>query len=51
MMPQNNLNQKETKDNVEDNPALSNVIKQNIRTIIRLRLDAAHKRGIQGPDR
>ena len=46
-MQQSSLNQKETKDNVEDNPALSNVIERNIRTIIRLRLDAAHKRGIQ----
>jgi len=47
MMQQSSLNQKESKDNAEDNPALSNVIERNIRTIIRLRLDAAHKRGIQ----
>lgn len=46
-MQQSSLNQKETKDNVEDNPALSNVIERNIRTIIRLRLDAANKRRIQ----
>ncbi|MDD5274163.1 MAG: DUF1003 domain-containing protein [Methylovulum sp.] len=31
----------------EDNPALSNVIEQNIRTIIRLRVKAAAERGLQ----
>ncbi len=31
----------------EDNPALSNVIERNIRTLIRLRLKAARERGMQ----
>jgi uncharacterized membrane protein len=31
----------------EDNPALSNVLERNIRTIIRLRLQAAQERGLQ----
>jgi uncharacterized membrane protein len=31
----------------EDNPALSNVLERNIRTIIRLRQQAAHERGVQ----
>lgn len=31
----------------EDNPALSNVIERNIRTLIRLRLKAARERGVQ----
>jgi uncharacterized membrane protein len=31
----------------EDNPALSNVLERNIRTIIRLRLQAARDRGLQ----
>lgn len=31
----------------EDNPALSNVLERNIRTIIRLRLEAARDRGLQ----
>jgi len=30
---------------LEDNPALSNVLERNIRTIIRLRLEAARRRG------
>lgn len=34
-------------DDTEDNPALSNVIERNIRTIIRLRLMAARARGVQ----
>jgi len=46
-MQQSKLNQKEGKDNAGDNPALSNVIERNIRTIIHLRQDAAYKRGIQ----
>ena len=46
-MEQSRLNQVETADNAEDNPALSNVIERNIRTIIRLRLKAAHERGLQ----
>jgi uncharacterized membrane protein len=31
----------------EDNPALSNVLERNIRTITRLRLEAARERGVQ----
>ena len=46
-MEQSRLNQMETADNAEDNPALSNVIERNIRTIIGLRLKAAHARGVQ----
>ena len=46
-MQQSRLNQVETADNAEDNPALSNVIERNIRTIIGLRLKAAHERGLQ----
>jgi len=46
-MQQSRLNQVETKDNAEDNPALSNVIERNIRTIIHLRLKAARERGLQ----
>jgi uncharacterized membrane protein len=46
-MQQSPLNQMETADNADDNPALSNVIERNIRTLIRLRLDAARERGLQ----
>jgi uncharacterized membrane protein len=46
-MQQSRLNQVETADNAEDNPALSNVIERNIRTIIGLRLTAAHERSLQ----
>lgn len=46
-MQQSVQNQNETVDNAEDNPALSNVIERNIRTIIHLRLKAAHERGLQ----
>jgi uncharacterized membrane protein len=46
-MQQSLLNQMETADNTDDNPALSNVIERNIRTLIRLRLDAARERGLQ----
>ena len=46
-MQQSRLNQVETADNAEDNPALSNVIERNIRTIIHLRLQAASERGLQ----
>ena len=46
-MQQSRLDQVETADNAEDNPALSNVIERNIRTIIRLRLKAAGERGLQ----
>jgi uncharacterized membrane protein len=41
------LNQAESADHVDDNPALSNVIERNIRTIIDLRLQAARARGLQ----
>ena len=46
-MQQSLLNQMTTADNAEDNPALSNVIERNIRTIIHLRLEAAGERGLQ----
>ena len=46
-MQQSRVNQMETADNAEDNPALSNVIERNIRTIIDLRLKAAGERGLQ----
>ena len=46
-MRQSLLKQMETADNAEDNPALSNVIERNIRTIIHLRLEAARERGLQ----
>ena len=46
-MQQSLLNQMKTADNAEDNPALSNVIERNIRTIIHLRLEAAGERGLQ----
>ena len=46
-MRQSPLNQKETADNAEDNPALSNVIERNIRTIIHLRTKAASERNLQ----
>lgn len=37
----------EVSEQPEDNPALSNVIERNIRTIVRLRLKAARERGLQ----
>jgi uncharacterized membrane protein len=46
-MQQSRVNQIETADNAEDNPALSKIIERNIRTIIRLRLKAADQRGLQ----
>lgn len=48
-MQPSHLTQKETADNAEgkDNPALSNVIERNIRTIIHLRTKAAHERNLQ----
>jgi uncharacterized membrane protein len=46
-MQQSRLSQVETADNAEDNPALSNVIERNIRTIIGLRLTASHERSAQ----
>lgn len=42
-----NLNQEDTEDHAEDNPALSDVIERNIRTIISLRLKAAQERNLQ----
>ena len=41
------LNQEEKEDHAEDNPALSQVIEKNIRTIIHLRLKAARERSVQ----
>jgi uncharacterized membrane protein len=46
-MQQSRQNQMETADNAGDNPALSNVIERNIRTIINLRLKAGIERGLQ----
>ncbi len=46
-MQQSRLNREEKEDHVGDNPALSNVVEQNIRTIIRLRLKAAQERSWQ----
>ena len=46
-MPQRLLNQTEQADHVGDNPALSDVIERNIRTIIELRQQAAQARGVQ----
>ena len=46
-MQQGRLNPAERADHAGDNPALSNVIKRNIRTIIQLRLKAARERGVQ----
>jgi len=40
-------NRGEKKDQEQDNPALSKVIERNIRTIIHLRANAAHQRGLQ----
>ncbi len=46
-MQKNRLNQTEKEDHAEDNPALSNVIERNIRTIINLRQKAALERSFQ----
>jgi uncharacterized membrane protein len=46
-MQQSRLNQEQPGDNAEDNPALSKVVERNIRTIIRLRLQAARARSVQ----
>ena len=46
-MQQRRLNQEEQADHAEDNPALSQVIERNIRTIIQLRLRAARARSVQ----
>ncbi|MCC5652613.1 DUF1003 domain-containing protein [Nostoc sp. XA013] len=42
-----NEEEKEYFDYEDDNPALSKIIERNIRTIIRLRLQAANKRNLQ----
>lgn len=46
-MQQNRLEGEEKADHAEDNPALSHVVEQNIRTIIRLRLEAARAQSLQ----
>jgi uncharacterized membrane protein len=46
-MKQSLLNQMHPADDAEDNPALSNVVERNIRTILRLRREADRKRGLQ----
>jgi uncharacterized membrane protein len=46
-MQQRGMNPAERADHADDNPALSNVIERNIRTIIDLRLQAARARGLQ----
>lgn len=48
-MQQSSMNEEEKKyfDYEDDNPALSKIIERNIRTIIRLRLQAANKRNLQ----
>ena len=46
-MQQRGLNPAERADHAGDNPALSNVIERNIRTLIDLRLQAARARGLQ----
>jgi len=46
-MQQRGLTQAERADHADDNPALSDVIERNIRTIIDLRLRAARARGVQ----
>src|ERR1044071_9051746 len=48
-MQPGSVNSEDTDDHAEDNPALSNVIERNIRTIIGLRLKAARERNL--PDR
>ena len=46
-MQQSRLNPEEKEEHTGDNPALSNVIERNIRTIIQLRLKAARERSLQ----
>lgn len=46
-MQQNLLDRKEKAEHAEDNPALSHVVERNIRTIIRLRLQAARAQSVQ----
>ncbi len=41
------MTQAERADHADDNPALSDVIERNIRTIIGLRQQAAQARGVQ----
>ena len=46
-MQQSRLKQEDKADHAEDNPALSNVVERNIRTIIQLRLKAARAHSVQ----
>lgn len=46
-MPPTSTNDENPDDYQDDNPALSNVVERNIRTIVRLRLQAARARGMQ----
>jgi uncharacterized membrane protein len=46
-MQKNDLIRNENEDKKKDNPALSKVIEQNIRTIIHLRTKSASERGLQ----
>lgn len=46
-MQQTRLERQEQADHAEDNPALSHVVERNIRTIIRLRLQAARAQSVQ----
>jgi uncharacterized membrane protein len=48
LMQQSQLNPIDKEDPKNDNPALSNVIERNIRTIIHLRTKAANERSLQG---
>lgn len=46
-MQQGSVNEEEFEYYEDDNPALSKIIQRNIRTLIRLRLQAANKRNLQ----
>lgn len=46
-MQQGSVNEEEFEYYQDDNPALSKIIQRNIRTLIRLRLQAANKRNLQ----
>ena len=46
-MQQSRLKQEEKADHAEDNPALSNVVERNIRTIIQLRLQTVREQSVQ----
>jgi uncharacterized membrane protein len=46
-MQQSRLNQEEKEDHAGDNPALSRVVEQNIRTLIQLRQKTARERSLQ----